>query len=82
MRIIGFVKKCTEVSRYGWFETDLGFNIRKPLWMYPELLPVGLLPEESAVKAVIFTPLHESIMPTQQRSLWARLWAWFINLWR
>ena len=74
MKIIGFVKKCTPVSLWGWFETDQGFNIRKPLGMYPDLIP-GFTP------AAISMPMQEPVISTQ-KSLWTRIWAWLINLFK
>ena len=69
MRVIAFIKKCTESSLWGWFETDKGFNIRKPLWMYPDLVMNKVTPE---------VPL--SVDTITRKSLWQHIKEWFLNL--
>ena len=77
MKIIGFVKKCTGVSRWGWFETDQRFNIRKPLWIYPELMPGQV--NNHIADGFRYNNLE---VPEDSRSLWARIKDWFINLFK
>jgi len=71
MRLTKFLKKCTSVSKYGWFETDLGFNVRKPL-----AIPMWDMEAEDKPKEV--KPLE--VEPT--KSLWQRIKEWFKRLWK
>ena len=36
-QVISFIRKCTSVSQWGWFDTNLGFLVRKRLGDYSNL---------------------------------------------